>query len=172
MERDDAVAEELHHFDRVLRAEVGRPESVELELDLRAEFRIDFVFQTAVDALEFPVVVVLEEHETGFFEFLLHHRGGFGGALDGVEVLVVLRAVAADDAVEAEAAGDVDGLFEIVRLRPGGVRAVKLEPEVVDPLEELFRRHVPEAGRLNRLEADIGNGFQHGVKVLFRHLAQ
>ncbi|MPN37646.1 hypothetical protein SDC9_185166 [bioreactor metagenome] len=172
MEGDDAVAEQFHHLDRIFRAEVGGPEGVHLEFHLRTEFGVDLVFQASVDAFEFPVVVVLEEHQTGFFESFLHFGDFVGGAFDRVEVFVIVRAVAADDAVEAETSGDVDGFGEVVRLGPGRMRTVEFESEVIDPLQELFRGHAPEAGRFDCLEADVGDGLKDGVEVFFRHLAE
>ena len=57
------------HFGGVVRTEVAGPESIQLELDIGNHFGINIIFQTAVEHLEFKIMVVLKEHQTGFFEF-------------------------------------------------------------------------------------------------------
>ena len=151
-----ARREEAHHLDGVVRAEVVRPVGVDLELHVRAELGVDLVFELSVDALELEGVVVLEERDAGLREDLLHRVGVVRGALDRVEVLEVVRPVAADRGVEAHRAELVDHPGAVLGpVGPRGVRGEHLEAEVVEEGAELGRREVVEAGGLDDLVADV-----------------
>ena len=164
-----ARREELHHLDGVVRAEVVRPVGVDLELYARAELGVDLVLEPSVDALELEGVVVLEERDAGLREDLLHRVGVVRGALDRVEVLEVVRPVAADRLVEAHRAELVDHLRAVLGLvRPRGVRGEHLEAEVVEERAELGGREVVQAGGFDDLVADVRDAADDVGEILLR----
>ena len=173
MEEDDAVIVLADHFGGVVGAEVGRPVGVELELDVRAVLQIDVVFEFAVEAFEFPVVVVLEEFDAEGLQLLHHRVGGVGGAFDGVKILEILRAVAADDALEAEFAGLVDGFVDVVEIAPRAVGGCDFEAEIGGGLVEIRNGEVAEAAGLDADVADVGDGLEDAAHAeLFDFIAE
>ena len=97
MEQFDAVVEVFDDFDLAVLEEVRGPVDVQLEFDFRAEFRVDVVFQFAVEIFEFMGMVVLRENQAGRFDFVGDDAGSLRRPLDGVQIFEFSAAVAADD---------------------------------------------------------------------------
>ena len=173
MEKDDTIRVFADHFSGVVGTKVGRPVGVELEFDVRAVFQIDIVFKFAVEAFEFPVVVMLEEFDAEGLQLLHHRVGGVGGAFDGVKIFEILGAIAADDAFESEFAGLVDGFVDIVEIAPRAVGGSDFETEIGSGLVEIRDGEVAEAAGFDADVADVGDGLEDAAhSELFDFVAE
>ena len=155
MEKNGSVGKQLEHFNRIFGSLVGGPE------------RIDLIFEFSVDALEFPVVVVLEKRESVAGEELLHLVRKLGCLLDGVEILEVIGPVSADDRLESESVGQLHALTEIVSSRPRGVGGIDLHSEVFDDFLQFGRSQIPESGGLDAFVSDFRDFLQDCDKIIF-----